>query len=120
MPPHADIVRELSLRQNSHAHSSTFLLSCIWTDDIPGSNSEYQIMPLPLQGFDQVVAMTQACINATINTCFRLDPKLMFGCGACLSFDPELSHTPGWTGVRTQVRVVDGARGKVNSANDAV
>ena len=44
----------------------------------------------------------------------------MFGCGVCLSFDPELSHTPGWTGVQTQVHVVDGARGKVNGANDVV
>ena len=77
MPPHADIVHELSLRQNSCVHSSTFLLSCTWTDDIPSSNSEYQIMPLPLQGFDQVVAMTQAHINVTIDTCFRLDPKLL-------------------------------------------
>ena len=66
MPPHADIVRELSLRQNSCVYSSTFLLSCTWTDDIPSSNGEYQIMPLPLQGFDQVVAVTQAHVNATI------------------------------------------------------
>ena len=50
-------------------------LSCTWTDDISGSNSRYQIMPLPLQGFDQVIAMTQAHVNATINTHFRLDPK---------------------------------------------
>ena len=77
MPPHADIVCELSLRQNSRAHSSTFLLSCTWTDDIPGSNSQYQIMPLPLQGFDQVVAMTQACVNTTIDPRFRLDLKLL-------------------------------------------
>ena len=77
MHPHADIVHELSLRQNSHAHSSTFSLSCTWTDDIPGSNSEYQIMPLPLQGFDQVVTVTQAHINMTIDTRFRLDPKLL-------------------------------------------
>ena len=35
-------------------------------------------MPSPLQGFDQVIAMTQAHVNATINTHFRLDPKLLY------------------------------------------
>ena len=34
-------------------------------------------MPLPLQGFDQVIAVTQAHVNVTIDTHFRLDLKLL-------------------------------------------
>ena len=37
-----------------------------------------------------------------------------------LSFDPKLSHTPRWTGVRMQVHVVDGARGEVSGTSDVV
>ena len=33
------------------------------------------IMPLPLQGLDQVVTVTQAHVNVTIDTHFRLDLK---------------------------------------------
>ena len=42
---------------------------------VPTANLRYQIMPSPLQGFDQVIAMTQAHVNATIDIRFRLDPK---------------------------------------------
>ena len=36
------------------------------------------------------------------------------------SFDPELNHTPRWTGVQMQVHMVDGARGEVNGTSDMV